>query len=400
MAGGQNGPVIDQRLRRARLASGALFLLFGFALGAWTATIPAIKAGLQIDDGQLSLALLGLAAGAMSGMQLAGRLVDRYGSARVALPVALAEGLLLIPTALVSTLTGLAVALFVFGLGHGVLNIAMNGSGIEVQRAYGRPILSSFHAIYSVGGLLGASFGGLCAWAGFRPVATFLAVTAIGALLTTGWAVSRLRVVARQSTVDAAAPPARLTGVVLLGGLVFAALVGEGAAADWSSVYLRDHLGSSAGFAAVAYAAFAAGMIASRIVGDRLALRLGPVRLVRLSGLVAAVGLGGALLIATPWAGVVGFACLGAGVACVAPLACAAAGARNPARSGAALARVLAIGYAGFLAGPVLIGAASTVVGLPAALTIPVLLALVMALLAPALTAPRPSTVEVEPGVA
>jgi len=392
--------VVDHGLRRGRLASGALFLLFGFALGTWTTTIPAIKAGLRIDDGQLGLALLGLAAGAMVGMQLAGRLVDRYGSARVALPVALAEGLLLIPTALVPTLAGLAVALFVFGVSHGVLNIAMNGSGIEVQRAYGRPILSSFHAVYSVGGLLGASFGGLCAWAGLRPTTTFLAVAAIGAALTGGWAVGRLRDMVNDSTLDAAASPARLTGVLLLGGLVFAALVGEGAAADWSAVYLRDDLGSSAGFAAVAYAAFAIGMIASRMVGDRLAQRLGPVRLVRLSGLVAAIGLGGALLVATPWAGVIGFGCLGAGVACVAPLACAAAGARNPARSGAALARVLAIGYAGFLAGPVLIGAASTVVGLPAALTIPVVLALVMAGLAPTLASPRPSTVEVEPGVA
>jgi predicted MFS family arabinose efflux permease len=383
----------DHRLRQARLATAALFLLFGFALGAWTASIPAIKAGLRIDDAQLSLALLGLAAGAISGMQLAGRLVDRYGSTRVMLPVALVEGALLVPTAIVPGLSGLAIALFVFGVSHGVLNIAMNANAIEVQRAYGRPILSSFHAVYSVGGFLGASFGGLFAGLGFAPTATFTAVALIAVAVTGGVAAWRLRTAPARSTVESSAGSGRLTGVVLLGGLVFAALVGEGAAADWSSVYLRDHLGSSAGFAAAAYAAFAIGMTASRMVGDRLAQRLGPVVLARFSALIAAVGLGGALLAATPWAGVLGFGCLGAGVACIAPLACAAAGARNPSRSGSALARVLAIGYAGFLAGPVLIGAASTAVGLPAALTIPALLALVVALLAPAL-APRPSTVE------
>ncbi|HWB38133.1 MAG TPA: MFS transporter, partial [Rugosimonospora sp.] len=179
-----------------------------------------------------------------------------------------------------------------------------------------------------------------------------------------------------------------LQGVLFLGVLAFCALVGEGAAADWSAVYLRDNLTSSAGFAAAGYAAFAGAMTLGRIFGDRLGTRLGPVLLVRASGILAAAGLGVALLVGRPWAGVVGFACLGAGMSCIAPQVFSAAGARNPTRAGRALARVVTMGYAGFLAGPVLIGGAATLVGLPRALAVPVLLAGFVALTATALRAP------------
>jgi MFS family permease len=174
-------------------------------------------------------------------------------------------------------------------------------------------------------------------------------------------------------TTQAAATGAK-PGDVFLGVLAFSALVGEGAAADWSAVYLRDSLNSSAGFAAAAYAAFAIMMTLGRLVGDRLAARFGPVRLVRASALVAGAGLGVALLVNHPAAGVAGFGLLGAGLSGIAPQVFSAAGNRDPAYAGRALARVASIGYAGFLTGPVVIGAAATLFGLPAALAIPVLL--------------------------
>jgi len=139
-------------------------------------------------------------------------------------------------------------------------------------------------------------------------------------------------------------------------------------------VYLRDSLESSAGFAAAAYAAFAIMMTLGRLVGDRLAARYGPVRLVRGSALVAGAGLGVALLVNHRVAGVLGFGLLGAGLSGIAPQVFSAAGNRDPAYAGRALARVASIGYAGFLTGPIVIGGASTLVGLPVALTIPVLL--------------------------
>ena len=380
-------------LVRGRVATALLFLLFGITLGAWTVRIPAIKRELSLDDGALSLALLAFAAGAITGMQATGRLVDRFGSRRVMLPVAFAEGLVLILPAYAPDLGTLAAALFVFGAVHGTLNIAMNANAIDVQRAWQRPIMSSFHAVYSVGGFIGASAGGLFAHAGIGPRTTFTAVGGVMvafAAWSAWWALPRTAPAAPASSASsvssaAGGAVAPVRGVLFLGVLACCALVGEGAAADWSAVYLRDDLHSSAGFAAAAFAAFSVAMTVTRLVGDRLTARFGPVLLVRASGLLAAGGLGAALLIGEPPAGVAGFACLGAGMALIAPQVYSAAGDRNPDAAGRALARVVGLGYLGFLLGPVVIGAASRVVGLPGALAIPVVLSLFVAATAPAL---------------
>ncbi|GAA2363087.1 MFS transporter [Catellatospora methionotrophica] len=379
--------------RRARLAVCLLFGLYGVILGTWTTRIPAIKQDLSLTDGALSLGLLAFAAGAIIGMQAAGRLVDRYGTYRLLLPVALADGLLLVSPALAPNLIVLAGCLLAFGITHGLLNITMNTAAVEVQRAWQAPIMSSFHAVYSVGGFLGAAVGGLCAYAGLSAAATFLTVAAVVAVIAP--------VAARWRLAPSAVPVAEtgagrggLPGVTFLGVLVFCCLVGEGAAADWSSVYLHDSLGSTPGFAAAAYAAFSIMMMAGRMVGDRLTATLGPVRLVRYSGVLAALGLGTALLIGHPVAGVAGFGLLGAGLACIAPQVFSTAGGQDPARAGQAIARVASLGFLGFVVGPLAIGALAELIGLPAALTIPAVLALFVAAAATSLRprAPHPAT--------
>lgn len=370
-------------LWRARLATSAMFLLFGVALGAWTARIPAVKRDLDLTDGLLSVALLSFALGAIIGMQLAGRLVDRLGSARILLPAAAVEGVGLALPGFAPGLVALAAGLLLFGIVHGALNIAMNANAVEIQRAWGAPIITSFHAVYSVGGFLGAAVGGLFAAADLSARTTFLWVaagTAALALAAGRW-VLRTPPAPAEPTVEGGRPP----GVLFLGVLAFCCLVGEGAAADWSTVYLRDDLGSSAGFAAAAYAAFAIAMMAGRLVGDRLAARFGQIQLVRASAALAAAGLAAALAVGHPIAGVLGFGCLGAGLACIAPQVFSAAGDRDPARAGQAIARVAAMGYAGFLVGPVVIGAAAEVTGLRWALTVPVVLTVFVALAATAL---------------
>ncbi len=377
----------DRRaLRRGRVATSLLFLLFGTALGAWTARIPAVKEHLGLSDGRLSFALLAFAAGCIVGMAVIGRLADRYGSTRVMIPTALLEGVLLVPPAYMPNLVLLCAALFVFGLVHGTLNIAMNANAIAVQRAWGGPIMSSFHAVYSIGGFLGAIIGSLFARGSISVGATFLSVGA-GVVVLAAWAWWWALPTALMPGVDTSpasseagtAVAVRSYALLFLGVLALCALVCEGAAADWSAVYLRDSLDSSAGFAGFAYAAFSILMTAGRLFGDRLATRFGPVNLVRFSGVLAAVGLGTALLIGRPVAGVIGFGVLGAGMACIAPQVYSSAGNRDPARAGRALSMVVSIGYLGFVLGPILIGAASTVVGLPKALAIPVVLALFVA---------------------
>jgi MFS family permease len=375
------------RLKRGRVAGCLAFLLLGMALGTWTARIPAIKHALGLSDGQLSVGLLVFAAGAITGMQVVGRLVDRYGSARIMIPTAIGEGVFLVPPAFAPNLAVLASTLFVFGAVHGTLNIAMNANAVEVERAWRRPLISSFHAVYSVGGFLGAAIGGLFARAGLGAAPTFATVAVVVvalALAASRWAYVADVVPNEASTGDVPVA-ARLNGVLFLGVLAFCCLVGEGAAADWSTVYLRDSLGSSAAFAAAAYAAFSIMMMAGRLVGDRLAARFGRVALVRGCAVLAAGGLGAALLVGRPIAGVIGFGCLGAGLSCIAPQVFSAAGNRNPTRAGHALARVASLGYAGFLTGPVLIGGAAELFDLPRALAIPVVLALFVAVAAPAL---------------
>jgi MFS family permease len=417
----------EHPLLRGRVAVALLFLLYGVILGSWTSRIPAVKQRLGVNDGQLSLALLAFAAGAIVGMQAVGRLVDRYGSRRVMLPAALIDGAILLAPAFAPNLPLLVLALFGFGSVHGTLNVAMNTNAVEVQRAWGRPIISSFHAVYSIGGFLGAALGGLYARVGLGPAVTFATVTGLAVLsvgLSSRWALTQQAPAQPKlpppatspQTRDAASPLspalpapradslltrvrsflAPSNAVLFLGALAFCCLVGEGAAADWSAVYLRDNLHTSAGFAASAYAAFSIAMTAGRLVGDRLTARLGPVRLVRACGVLASAGLAAGLLVNAPIAGVAGFACLGAGLSCIVPQVFSTAGTRDPAHAGEAIARVASLGFIGFVVGPIVIGGAAELVGLPVALAIPVVLVLAVALASPALRPEPPEPVTLE----
>lgn len=366
------------RLRRGRIATSAVFLLFGVALGVWTARIPAVKEGLALSDGRLSIALLAFAAGCITGMVLIGRLTDRFGSSRVMIPAALLEGVLLIPPGVSNGLVTLSVALFVFGVAHGTLNIAMNANAAEVERELGRPIMSSFHAIYSIGGFLGAMLGSLFAHAEVSVGSTLIAV-GLSVLAVAAWA-STWVLRSRPVPVTGGHEPLPKRGLLIFYGVVvLCTLVGEGAAADWSAVHLRTEVRTSEGSAAYGYAAFAILMTLGRFVGDRAAGRFGPVPVTRAGGVLAAVGLGTGLLLAHPVAVIAGWGLFGLGLSCVAPQFFTAATAVDPRRAGQALSTVVSIGYLGFLLGPIAIGAASTVVGLSAALWIPMVLALFVA---------------------
>ncbi|MFG1608135.1 MFS transporter [Actinoplanes sp. NPDC049265] len=388
-------------LRRGRIATSLIFLLFGTALGVWTARIPAVKEDLGLSDGRLSFALLAFAAGCIAGMVLIGRLTDRFGSARVLVPAAVLEGVLLVPPGVSPGLVTLCVALFAFGTVHGTLNIAMNANAAEIERAMGRPVMSSFHATYSIGGFLGAVVGSLFARAGLSAGVTLLSVGLAAVLLAA--AASRWVLRSGPAPTDPAAGPdgpppgGRHLLLVFYGVVVLCTLVGEGAAADWSAVYLRDHLATTEAFAAYGYAAFAVMMTVGRIFGDWFARRLGAVAVVWTGGLVAAAGLGAGLVLDHRVAGVAGFGLLGIGLSCVAPQFFSAAAGVDPRRAGQALSIVVSIGYLGFLIGPIAIGSAATVVGLPTALWIPVVLAAFVAASAGALRPGRRTSSSVAP---
>lgn len=413
-----------RQARRARRAVSAYFLIMGLTTGVWMARIPAVKAQAHLSDGTLGIALFAVPVGLVFGAAAAERLVDRVGSAGLARVCGVANCALLVAPGLAHDLPELMAALLAVGAAGGTLDVAQNAQGVRVEAAYGRPVMTSMHACYSLGAIAGSLAGGGFAWIGVGPLPSF-AVAALAGVVVDGWAGRWLLAGKRGAVASdglvAALPPESAAGpapepaakpasaakpapgakpvsgsrdarrlrrlIIALGVLGICGLAGEGAAGDWSAVYLRDNLGTSAGFAALGFAAFSVTMTAGRGVGDRLISRFGAVRLVRWCGLVAAAGLAGGLVSENAYGAVAGFAVFGAGLSVVVPQVFAAGGRADPARPGSGLAKVVGLGYAGMTAGPAVIGAVASHVGLHTALVIPVLLALWIAVAAPALGA-------------
>jgi Major Facilitator Superfamily len=366
----------------ARRAIAAIFTANGAVVGTWAARVPALKEHAAVSTATLGLALAGLAAGGLAAMPLSGWRTARGGSRSTTLVCVALVALVLPLPAIAPGAAGLILGAVALGAGNGAIDVAMNAHGVAVERRLGRPILSSLHAGFSLGGLLGAGAGALAAAAGLGVGLHFAAMSVVFAAVGVAAAPRLLAAGA-----DAAPPGGRLAlpsrALWPLGAIAFCCLLAEGAAADWSAVYLHGSLGAGAGTAALGFTAFSVAMAASRLAGDRLTLRVGAVRLVRAGALLATAGLGAALLAATPAAALAGFACLGAGVAVVVPSVFRAAGAAGGVAPGAALAAVTTTGYTGFLVGPPLIGALAGAAGLPAALTLVLAATALVAALAP-----------------
>ncbi|MGI9049622.1 MAG: MFS transporter [Rubrobacteraceae bacterium] len=359
----------------ARLAVLAIFFLNGVGIATWVVRIPAVKEKLSLSAGLLGIALLGVAVGALASMTVAGWLIARFGSRPVVGTVALLFALALVPPSLAPNLPLLVLSLVLLGAANGALDVSMNAQAVAIEKEYGKPIMASFHASFSLGGLAGAGAGGLIASLGVGVGPHFFGIAALLALTV---------VVSRQAMLPAEVDAggsgggpsfARPTWALLgLGVISFCVLLGEGAIGDWSAVYLRNTLLTGPGFAAAGYAAFSLMMVAGRITGDRLTGYLGPARLVRLGGAVATVGLGLSLASGHPLVALAGFASAGAGFSIVFPLALSAAGRTKETAPGPALAAVSTLGYTGFLAGPPIIGFLAQLFGLGAALYVVVLL--------------------------
>jgi MFS family permease len=376
--------VTSPELRHSRIAILGYFFVLGAATATWAARLPAIKESLHLSDGRLGLALFAVPAGSVLTLALSGRIADRFGAIRVLRIAGVLVPVALVPIGLASGLAALMATLAVYGALAGLLDVSMNACGARLELGYDRPIMSSLHAGYSIAGLAGAGIGGIAAWLGASPLATFTVAAAalIVLSLTAAPHVFIPAVAVRAAHPDD--PPRRsarqISAVIwVLGLLALCGQVGEGSAGDWSAVYMHANLGTSAAVAAVALGAFSVTMAAGRVAGDRLAARFGPVRLVRASGLVAGLGLAAGLLIGTPAAGIVGFALLGLGLAGIFPQIVTAAARLDPEQAGRNIGRIAAVSYSGLLSGPVLIGVIASGVGLRAALGVPAALALLVA---------------------
>jgi predicted MFS family arabinose efflux permease len=360
-----------------RLATFSVFALNGAMIGTWVAHIPWLQDHLGVSKATLGLCLLCMAAGALVSMPITGHVVDRFPSGTVTRAATLVFCLMLPLPLLATSPAMLGAILFVFGASNGAMDVSMNAHAVAVEREAQKPIMSSLHGGWSLGGFASAGVAAIGAAAGVDPRVESLAVGVALWLAAVG-ITRRLGTASGHSESGARfALPSR--AVVLIGGLCFLAMLTESGIADWSGIYLRHTTGASAAIAATAFTGFSLGMAVARLGGDVLNERLGAGTLLRGGTALVASALGGLLLVGATVPAVIGFAICGLGIGNAVPLLFSAAGRLEPPNP--SLAATFTIGYTGFIVGPPVIGVLADHFGLGKTFVLLVVAALAVAVL-------------------
>jgi MFS family permease len=412
LAGAASLSAWRRTLRPTRWAVTTIFFVNGTAIGFWAAHIPLLKEAHRLSEARLSVVLLGFALGAIATMVMSGWLSARWGSGHVTLIAALAFCAALPLPSLAPTLAAMFAAAVLLGGCNGAVDVAMNAYATTLERAWRAPIMSSFHAFFSLGGLTGAALSSLLIARGFgatmnMPLAgAALAIVVVGTARLLWKPEPATHATAGEHDGDAAvagrgavredapresgaskpkrdAPRLALPskGLVRLGAVAFCAAIAEGAMVDWTGVYLSTVLGAAAAFAAGGFAACSLSMTIGRLAGDRVIARLGRRETLTGSGALAACGLALAVIAGAPFTAALGFGLAGFGLANIIPIVFADAGHAIPAAPGLGVATVATMGYAGFLLGPPVIGFTAGIIGLRLALTLLVVAAILISLL-------------------
>jgi len=363
-------------LRAARWAVLAIFFMNGAVFANWVARIPEVRDTLGFSEGVLGAALLFISIGVILGLTLTGGLIGRYGSHRVTTVTSILLSLSLIPLGLAVNFWTLSAGLFIFGIFMSTMDVSMNAQAIEIERRYAKPLMGSFHAAYSIGGFSGAILGAGFVSADFDVRPHFLIISAVSIvllLLFTRFLVTIEDEVQEEGGAVIQLPPRALWA---LGFVAFSGAIGEGAMADWSGIYLKDIVGTTESNAALGFAIFSLLMTVGRLLGDNLVARTSRATIVRSGGALAGTGMLLAIFFPQFIPALIGFALVGIGLATIIPLAFSAAGNRVDVAPGVGIAGVATIGYAGFLAGPPVIGLLAEATSLRLALLVVALLAL------------------------
>lgn len=337
-------------------AVAAMFVLNGALFGIWASRIPAVAGIHQLSPGNLGGLLLLMAAGAILAFPLSGRFSDKIGAAKVTWGIAFGYTVALFLIAVSPSYLTLALSLFIFGATHGAMDVSMNTWAGEVERHIGRPVMSSFHAMFSFGAGLGAGSGYIAASNSVEITPHFVVAGTLIAAITL--MLAKINWASDTNKSSAKAPIFLFPKGPLLavGFVAFCASIGEGAMADWSAIFLVFTAEATQAEAALGYTVFSATMVGMRLLGDRVTLRLGPVLAARLAGTTAAIGVLCAVLFGTYAMSLLGFALMGIGYAVIMPLAFTRAANDQDMSPGAAIASVSTLGYGGILLGPPLIG--------------------------------------------
>ena len=339
-----------------RVAVGSLFFLLGLCFASWASRIPSVQQKMGISEAELGGVLLAIPLGQLLSLPLAGWLVAKEGSRKVVLWGVVLYAAALVGLGWASSLYQLLPCLVLFGIGGNLTNISVNTQAVGVERLYNqKPIMASFHGLWSLAGFVAAAVGSFMIGHAVTPGVHFVF---IALFILVGLAVSAGSTVREDSGVDPnqsifVKPDKELLG---LGAIAFCALICEGAMFDWSGVYFKKVIHADKDWVGAGYTAFMSTMAAGRFGADWLAHRLGPKRVIQLSGLLTATGLSIAVALPTLPTALLGFLLVGFGTSAVVPLVYSAAGKSTHMSAGMALAAVSTIGFFGFLLGPPVIG--------------------------------------------
>lgn len=343
----------------------ALFLCEAVVLTSIFPRFPDLKETLALDHAQLGLSLLGLPLGTLLSLVLAGGLVDRLGTRRASLiGISLVAISMVLPTLAVSMMA-LFVALFVVGLSLALIEIGMNVDADRVEKWVSKPIMSSCHGFWSVGALIGTGLGALCAGMGISPLQQIMIISPI-------FGIAGILIIQLRTPIPVPPPSAQLAPTfalptrALLGVAVFAVglQMSEGAAFDWSGIYMREVVGANATFIGMAYFSFTLPMAIGRFFGDHFRTVLGPVRLARITTLIGCLGLLILGLTETAIGSILAWGLVGLGASMAFPLAVTAAAERDDRPAAVNVASVFLVAFTAFVIGPPLIGFVAKLVGL------------------------------------
>jgi MFS family permease len=338
-----------------RIAVSSFFFLAGLCFSSWASRIPDIRLKLHLDNAALGVVLLSLPAGLMVSLPLAGWLVTKFGSRRMATIAAISYACTLPLLGLATAVWQLMFCLFFFGMGGNMLNISMNTQAIGTEQLYKRTIMASYHGLWSLAGFTGAAAGTLMVAMGWLPYQHFLLIGSLALLIVL---VASGRLIPKLADGPGDQPifamPDR--SLINLGLIAFCSMICEGAMFDWSGVYFQKVIQPSKEWIAAGYTAFMCTMAAGRFIGDWMTTKWGIRFILQASGLLTASGLLIAVLFPSLIPAIIGFLLVGAGVSSVVPLVYSAAGRSKVLSPGVALAAVSTIGYLGFLFGPPCIG--------------------------------------------
>jgi MFS family permease len=349
---------------RNRIAISAVFFLNGFGLASWFIHIPSVKEQLGMNEQQLGLALLGTGLGSLVTMWLSGWLMGRFGSRRVLVLATLCFAVALAFPVWAPNFVLLTVSLGFIGGFNGLMDICMNNQAAHFEALAGRPVMSSFHATWSLGGWCGSLLGSLFLL-NQQLAASHLALLCLFIIGGMIWlAPNLLPTVSKQGPVFAL--PTR--AIVIFALLCLIAMLSEGAVADWAGVHLRDDLSTPHALSSFGYSAFAICMAGGRFIGDRIVQWIGRERTVSASALLGAAGLFAAALAGSPVISIIGFGLTGLGMSNIVPVLFSLAALRAPGAIERATSSVFATGYLGFLIGPPLVGLFAQRFTLPVAL--------------------------------